>query len=87
LIRARSRTGARLISPFGPVAWESATKLDLGEVVIDYPIPKGVNLIEVAGVLPVPEHSVFPTLAEGLFEELHPDKATNLREPVVASFW
>ena len=54
-------------------------KLDYHQVVIDDPVPTGLQILELANARPADEHIVFQMLANGLLEELRPDETTYLR--------
>jgi hypothetical protein len=50
------------------------------------PVPTGRQLLELAGVRPVIEYTVFQVLANGLLEQLRLDETTDLRERGVEKF-
>lgn len=61
-------------------------KLDYHQVVIDDPVPTGLQILELANARPADEHIVFQMLANGLLEELRPDETTDLRTAGVEKF-
>ncbi|PTS90585.1 hypothetical protein DBR17_01295 [Sphingomonas sp. HMWF008] len=61
-------------------------KLDYHQVVIDDPVPTGLQILEFANARPADEHIVFQMLANGLLEELRPDETTDLRTAGVEKF-
>jgi hypothetical protein len=61
-------------------------KLDYHKVVIDDPVPTGLQILELAKARPADEHIVFQMLANGLLEELRPDETTDLRTAGVEKF-
>ncbi len=61
-------------------------KLDYHQVVIDDPVPTGLQILELAHARPADEHIVFQMLASGLLEELRPDETTDLRTAGVEKF-
>jgi hypothetical protein len=61
-------------------------KLDYHQVVIEDPVPTGLQILELANARPADEHIVFQMLANGLLEELRPDETTDLRTAGVEKF-
>lgn len=55
-------------------------------VVIDDPVPTGLQILDAALARPADEHLVFQVLTNGLLEELRPDETTDLRLKGVEKF-
>lgn len=55
-------------------------------VVLEDPVPTGLQILEAAHARPADEHLVFQVLENGLLEELRPDETTDLRSKGVEKF-
>lgn len=60
--------------------------MEFHPVVIDDPVPTGLQILEAANARPADEHLVFQVLKNGLLEELRPDETTDLRTKGVEKF-
>jgi len=61
-------------------------QLQYRSAIIADPVPTGRQLLELAGVHPVIDYSVFQVLTDGMLEQLQLDETTDLREHGVEKF-
>jgi Multiubiquitin len=85
-VQAAARDG-RPVRDHGPYRIAIGNeKLDYRQVVIEDPVPTGLQILELANARPADEHIVFQMLQNGLLEELRPDETTDLRTAGVERF-
>jgi hypothetical protein len=77
----------RPIRPHGPYRVQIGNeRLEYRSVVINDPVPTGLQILEAAHARPADEHLVFQVLGNGLLEELRPDETADLRTKGIEKF-
>jgi len=85
-IEAAVRAG-RQPRPHGPYRLQVGNeRLEFRPMVIEDPVPTGLQILELAGARPADENLVFQLLKNGLLEELRPDETTDLRTKGIERF-
>lgn len=83
----KALTAGRTVRDHGPYRIQIGNeRLEFRHVIIEDPVPTGLQILELAGARPANEHLVFLVLKNGLLEELRPDEMADLRTKGVERF-